>query len=296
MCIRDRYSKSGRVAHIQLNRPDRLNAISPTMPTELRQAVERAEADDDVHVIVLSGNGRAFCAGYDLRLFGEGVEFEQTRVRDGHREWDPTLDYRMMHQNTKDFMSLFHCSKPTIAKVHGFAVAGGSDIALCADLVVMADDANIGYPPARVWGIPTTMMWIPRVGMEKAKAMLFTGKLISGKEAVAMGLVLESVPAAELDARVEELAGLIGAVPRNQLLMSKLVVNSHCTPNLPNIQNMATFFDGFARNSPEGHFFKQRCEQVGFSQAVKERDSGQNIAEGVEMSSYQFNTEPKSKL
>jgi enoyl-CoA hydratase len=187
-----------------------------------------------------------------------------------------------MHRNTQDFMSLWRSHKPTIAKVRGFAVAGGSDIALCCDLIVMADDARIGYPPARVWGCPTTAMWIYRVGAEKAKRMLFTGDLITGAEAKEMGLVIDSVPENELDRRVQTLADRIKGVPRNQLMMQKLMVNQALdNMGLQSTQTLATLFDGITRHSPEGVWFKQRAEEVGFQQAVAERDSGGPIAEDV---------------
>lgn len=205
------------------------------------------------------------------------------------RGQDPTIDYRMMMANTEDFMSLWRCAKPTIAKIHGFAVAGGSDIALCCDLVIMAENAKIGYPPARIWGIPTTMQWIHRLGAEKAKRMLFTGDLVTGKQAKEMGLILDSVPANELDLTVAALAKRIAAVPRNQLHMSKMVVNSVVEQNgLRYAQQLATFFDGFARNSPEGHYFQRVASEKGFHHAIAQRDGGDNIAEGESESSYFF--------
>jgi len=273
------YQVADRVATLTLNRPERLNAINAELPRDLRSAVERADSDPDVHVIVLAGAGKGFCGGYDL------VEFAETEGEmNGNQEmpWDPTLDYRMMSQNTEDFMSLWRATKPTIAKVHGAAVAGGSDIALCCDMVVMADDARIGYPPARVWGIPTPMMWVYRLGIENAKRMLFTGDLITGREAAEMGLIQQAVPAAELDAAVAALCDRIKGVPCNQLMMSKMVVNqAYEAMGLANTQRFATFFDGVARHSPEGLWFRQLATEVGFKQAVAERDSGAPIAEGV---------------
>lgn len=272
------YETADRVATLTLNRPERLNAINAELPRELRAAVERADADPDVHVIVLQGAGKGFCGGYDL------VEYAETGGEmPGNQEmpWDPTLDYAMMSRNTDDFMSLWRAGKPTICKIHGAAAAGGSDIALCCDLIVMAEDARIGYPPARVWGIPTTMMWVYRLGMEKAKRMLFTGDLVSGVEAAEMGLVHEAVPAAELDTAVQALCDRIKGVPRNQLMMSKMVVNqAYESMGLHNTQRFANFFDGVARHSPEGLWFRQRAMDVGFRQAVAERDSGAPIAEG----------------
>ncbi|MCI0679522.1 MAG: crotonase/enoyl-CoA hydratase family protein [Actinobacteria bacterium] len=270
------YEVDGRIATITLNRPERLNAIDSSMPAALSRAVEMANEDVNVHVIVLTGAGRAFCSGYDLKEYAESAG-----PNPGVQEmpWDPTLDFRFMFANTEHFMSLWRSPKPTIAKVRGYAVAGGSDIALCCDLVVMAEDARIGYPPARVWGVPTTAMWAYRLGVERAKRMLFTGDLIDGVEAARIGLVLEAVPEPDLDARVDELADRIAAVPRNQLMMHKLMLNQALeNTGLATTQVMATFFDGIARHSPEGIWWKKRVEEVGFAQAVEERDSGEPIA------------------
>jgi enoyl-CoA hydratase len=162
-----------------------------------------------------------------------------------------------------------------ICKVHGFAVAGGSDIALCSDLVVMAEDARIGYMPARVWGCPTTAMWVYRLGPERAKRMLLTGDTVDGREAERMGLVLKAVPAAELDTEVEKLADRMASVPVNQLMMQKLMVNQALeNMGLRSTQMVATIFDGITRHSPEGMAFKRRAEAVGWKEAVRERDAG----------------------
>ncbi|MEH6474583.1 MAG: crotonase/enoyl-CoA hydratase family protein [Sneathiella sp.] len=269
------YETEGRIARVTLNRPDALNAISMDMPRAIRNAIERANDDDAIHVIILQGSGRAFCSGYDLKLYAQ-----TPGVNAGVQEmpWDPTIDYKMMMGNTQDFMSIFRSYKPVIAKVHGYAVAGGSDIALCADLVVMEEDAKIGYPPARLWGCPTTAMWVYRLGVEKAKRMLLTGDLIDGREAKEMGLVLDAVPSDQLENRVMELAKRIGSVPKNQLMMQKMMINQSLdNMGLASTQMTATIFDGITRHSPEGMGFKDRAEEVGFLQAVKERDSGENL-------------------
>ncbi|GAC1316285.1 MAG: crotonase/enoyl-CoA hydratase family protein [Acidimicrobiales bacterium] len=267
-----RYEVSGRVASITLSRPERLNAIDAFMPREIRQAVESANDDHGVHVIVMRGEGRAFCAGYDLKEFAEGGVGTQGPV------WDPIRDYRSMKRNTDDFMSLFRSLKPTICEVQGYAVAGGSDIALCCDLVLMADDARIGYMPARVWGCPTTAMWVYRLGAERAKRMLLTGDTIDGVQAAEWGLVLESHPAAELSARVDELVGRIAGVPVNQLAMQKLMVNqAYDNMGLQGTQILATIFDGITRHSPEGRWFQRLAAEEGFAAAVEWRDSGREI-------------------
>ena len=265
------YEKEGRIARIVLNRPEVMNAIDDDLPRELSQAVATADADPSVHVMVLSGNGSAFCAGYDLKYYAQ----QQGNKIIQDMPWDPITDYAFMWQNTQHFMSLWRALKPVICKVHGYAVAGGSDIALCADLTFMAHDAKIGYMPARVWGCPTTAMWVYRLGAEKAKRMMFTGDTVTGREAESMGLVLRSVPSEALDETVETMAERMASVPINQLAMQKMVVNQAIEAmGIMNTQRLATLFDGIARHSPEGLNFKQRAESVGWKQAVNERDTG----------------------
>jgi enoyl-CoA hydratase len=280
------YRTENRVATITLNRPARMNAISLGMPAEIAAAVDRANRDDAVHVIVLTGAGDGFCSGYDLVDFAEapgeqpGSQLAGESASTGH--WDPMADFYGMYEFTQHYMSLWRSYKPTIARVQGPAVAGGSDIALCCDLVLMAEDARIGYPPARVWGCPTTAMWVYRLGAERAKRMLFSGDLVDGREAERLGLVLEAVPRAELDDRVGALAARIAAVPKNQLMMQKMMINqAYDSMGLANTQRFATLFDGMTRHSPEGAWFKKRAEVAGFKQAVLERDSGEPIAPGV---------------
>ena len=271
-----KYDKQGRIARITLNRPERLNAINAAMPGEIRGAVEAANADNGVHVIILQGAGRAFCAGYDLKEFAEG---QTPLIQD--MPWDPMQDYRAMKGFTDDFFSIWRSYKPVICRVHGYAVAGGSDIALCADIVVMAEDARIGYMPARVWGCPTTAMWVYRLGAEKAKRMLLTGDTIDGRTAKAWGLVYEAVPEDLLDAEVDALAERMSAVPKNQLMMQKLMINqAYENMGLANTQMIATLFDGITRHTPEGVWFKRYAEAHGFHAAVEWRDGGKPIPEG----------------
>ena len=269
------YEVNDRVATVTLNRPERFNAISETMPEDIANAFEHASYDNSVHVVVLTGAGAGFCGGYDLKDYAEAPG-TNPGVQD--MPWDPMIDYGFMGRCTKNFMSIWRCNKPVIGRIHGDAVAGGSDIALCCDLVIMSDDARIGYPPSRVWGCPTTAMWVYRLGAEKAKRMLFTGDLVSGKEAEAMGLIHQSVPLDELDDAVSVLANRIKGVPKNQLMMMKMMVNqAYDNMGLANNQMIATLFDGIMRHSPEGMWFKERAEEVGFKRAVQERDSGDPI-------------------
>ena len=265
------FEKDGRIGRITLNRPEVMNAIDDDLPDELAAAVAEADHDRDIHVMVLSGAGKAFCAGYDLAHYAEGNGPNKV-VQD--MPWDPMQDFQFMWANTQAFMSLFRAMKPVICKVHGFAVAGGSDIALCADMTIMGNTAQIGYMPTRVWGCPTTAMWVHRLGPEKAKRMMFTGDKISGAEAAEMGLVLKSVPDDQLYAEIEALATRMASVPINQLAMQKMVINAAVEEKINQIQRLATVFDGIARHSPEGMNFKARVAQVGWKQAVQERDNG----------------------
>ena len=274
-------SSSPRIARLLLDRPDRYNAINDPMPREIRAAVEWANADDEVHVIVVEGAGKGFCGGYDL------ADFAQSHVEHPCQQekspWDPMVDYAYMKRNTEDFMSLWRSAKPTIAKVHGAAVAGGSDIALCCDLLVMASDARIGYMPTRVWGCPTTAMWTYRLGPTRAKQMMFTGDVIDGATAAQWGLANIAVPVDELEAATMKLAERIAGVPRSHLAMHKMIVNQvMLTMGLEQSQSLATVFDGITRHNPEGLWFRRHAQENGFKAAVEWRDSGRAIPEGDE--------------
>ena len=263
------YEVDGRVARITLNRPERGNGITLDMPRELADCVERANLDPAVHAIALAGAGKGFCGGYDLV---ESAERELPN-HDPSEPWDPVLDWQMMSRNLRGFMSLFHSDKPVLCKVHGFCVAGGSDMALCADLLVIAEDARIGYPPARVWGVPTSALWAARVGEQRAKRLLFTGDLIDGRTALDWGLAIEAPPAAELDERFEALLERVALTPVNQLVMMKLLLNQALyAQGLHATQALGVFFDGIARHTPEGYEFARRAAEQGWQAAVRQRD------------------------
>jgi enoyl-CoA hydratase len=284
------YEVDGRIARITLNRPKRGNGITLDLPEELRKCVEQADLDPAVHVIALSGNGKGFCGGYDLVDSAEGMgrsQFGDEQAQKGsaidpeviaqnHNPdalWDPMVDYQMMSRNVRGFMSLFHANKPVVCKVHGFCVAGGTDMALCSDLLVIAENAKIGYPPARVWGSPTTSIWAFRIGIEKAKRLLFTGDCLNGKEAVEWGLAIECAPPEQLDERFEILLGRIARMPINQLVMMKLLINQTVyAAGLQPTQILGTVFDGITRHTKEGYAFQKLAAEVGFKKAVHERD------------------------
>ena len=270
-----------RIARLLLKRPERLNAIGDATPGEIRAAVEWANADDEVHVIVVEGAGKGFCGGYDLSGYAE--QWLEHPCQQEKTPWDPMLDYACMKRNTEDFMTLWKSAKPTIAKVHGAAVAGGSDIAMCCDLLVMAEDARIGYMPTRVWGCPTTAMWTYRLGPMRAKQLMFTGDLIDGKTAADWGLATLAVPLDALEAATLKLASRIAGVPRSHLAMHKMVVNQvMLSMGLEQTQMMATVFDGITRHNPEGLWFRRHAQEHGFKSAVEWRDSGRPIPEGDE--------------
>jgi enoyl-CoA hydratase len=284
------YAVDERIARITLDRPSRGNGLTPRLIAELVACVEQADLDPAVHVILLAGNGKGFCGGYDLVDSAEALTAGgpgdadapagspldpavQARNHDPSGTWDPMVDYAMMGRNVKAFMSLFHCGKPVVCKVHGFCVAGGTDLALCSDLLVIAQDAKIGYPPARVWGSPTTSMWAHRLGPQRAKRLLFTGDCLSGAEALDWGLAIEAPPADDLDACADDLARRIARLPVNQLQMMKLLVNQQTmSQGLHATQVLGTVFDGITRHTAEGFAFQQRAAAAGFKQAVHDRD------------------------
>jgi enoyl-CoA hydratase len=262
------YEVTGRLARLTLNRPGRGNGITRGLLDELEHGVERADLDPKVHVILLAGAGKGFCGGYDLVESAESV----LPNHDPTEPWDPMLDYAMMSRNVRSFMSLQRCSKPVLCKVHGFCVAGGTDLALCADLLVIAADAKIGYPPARVWGSPTTALWTSRLGPQRAKRLLFTGDSLSGAEAAEWGLAIEAPVAEELDGRVESLCARIARLPVNQLRMMKLLVNQSSDQPLASTQVLGTLLDGVARHTEEGYAFQALAMREGFKEAVRQRD------------------------
>jgi enoyl-CoA hydratase len=285
------YEAEDGVARLTLNRPERGNGLTRGLISELEGCVERADLDPEVRVLLLSGRGKGFCGGYDLVDSAEGLGASSgpddgaappgspldpavmAANHDPRRPWDPMLDYAMMSRNVRAFMTLFHCTKPVVCQVHGFCVAGGTDLALCSDLLVIAADAKIGYPPARVWGSPTTSLWTHRLGPQRAKRLLFTGDSLSGTEALAWGLAVEAPPPAELSERTEQLVARIARMPLNQLQMMKLLTNQPLlAQGLPSTQMLGTLLDGAARHTAEGYAFQAQAARDGFRAAVRARD------------------------
>jgi enoyl-CoA hydratase len=282
------YEVTERVARITFNRPEKGNAIVADTPLELSALIERADLDPDVHVILVSGRGEGFCAGFDLSAYAEGSSSAgggggyKGTVLDGKTQaenhlpdqpWDPMTDYQMMSRFVRGFSALMHADKPTVVKIHGYCVAGGTDIALHADQVIAAADAKIGYPPTRVWGVPAAGLWAHRLGDQRAKRLLLTGDCITGAQAAEWGLAVEAPDPAELDERTERLVARIAAVPVNQLIMVKLALNSALlAQGVATSRMVSTVFDGVARHTPEGHAFVADAVAHGFRDAVRHRD------------------------
>jgi enoyl-CoA hydratase/carnithine racemase len=262
------YEAADAVATLTLNRPERRNAITPELVEDFDAALARALDDAEVRVVRLRGAGSAFCAGYDIGWGSASME-----EAEAGRPWDPAADYRTMRRFVDAYMALWRSPKPVVAQVHGYCVAGGTDFALCSDLIVCAEDCRIGYPPARVWGSPTTAMWMYRLGLERSKRLLLTGDAIDGRRAVEWGLASEAVPEAELEAVALRLARRVALLPHNQAAMMKLLVNQAFEQmGLHTTQLIGTLLDGAARHTPEGMAFTRRgLEDV--RGAVAERDA-----------------------
>jgi len=265
------------VREIVLCRGDDYNTITPELRDELGEAIDAADADSDVRVMLLRAEGPAFCAGYglDWATAAQAREGPATGAASegSGRVWDSVSDLHMMGRFVDTYMKLWYARKPSISAVQGWCIGGGTDLVLCSDLVVAAEGATFGYPPSRVWGTPTTAMWVYRVGVERAKRYLLTGDAIPARTAVEIGLILEAVPDAELQAHATALARRMARLPATQLVMLKLL----CNQTLENMgmsasRTLGTLFDGVARHTQEGLDFVSRAGEVGFRQAVRERD------------------------
>jgi enoyl-CoA hydratase len=267
------YATDGAVATVTLNRPERLNTIVPPMPYELEAAVHRAVADKDVKVIVLRGAGRSFCAGFDFA--GGFHHWDEGLTTDG--QWDPGKDFAVATAQSvgpvPKFMSMWRSPKPVIAQVHGWCVGGGSDMALCADLVIASEDARIGTPYSRVWGCYLTGMWLYRLGLTKAKELALTGRALSGREAAEIELINRAVPFRELQRTVVEEAARLGSLPASQLAAMKLIVNqAYENMGLASTQFLGPILDGLMRNTPDAHQFVETAGAEGVRAAIEGRD------------------------
>jgi enoyl-CoA hydratase len=257
------------VRHVVLSRADAYNTITPELRDELAAAIDEADADPAVRVILLRAEGPAFCAGYGLDWSTQ----YQAQVESAERVWDSVMDARLIGSFVDVYMKLWYAKKPTIAAVQGWCIAGGTDMVLCADVIVAGEGASFGYPPARVWGTPTTAMWVYRMGIERAKRYLLTGDEIPAPKAVELGLILETVPDDELLDHATALAERMARLPESQLIMLKLLCNQTVeNMGLASSRTLGTLFDGIARHTQEGLDFVTRSREAGIRQAVRERD------------------------
>jgi enoyl-CoA hydratase len=267
------YDVAGPIATITLNRPDRLNTIVPPMPDEFESAIRAATVDQNVKVIVLRGAGRSFCAGYDFA--GGFHHWDEQLTTDGR--WDPGKDFAVAaspYGPTQRFMSMWRTPKPVIAQVHGWCVGGGSDMALCADLIIAAEDAQIGTPYSRIWGCYLSGMWLYRLGLTKAKEHALTGKPLSGREAADVELINAAVPFEELERTVAAQAEQLAAIPSSQLAAMKLIVNqAYENMGLHATQTLGPILDGLMRNTPDGLAFVETSATQGVRAATEQRDA-----------------------
>jgi enoyl-CoA hydratase len=273
-CVR--YEERDAIAVITLNRPERLNTLTEAVVQGVADGIDAATASRNVRAIVLRGEGRVFTAGYDLvtgAAGGWGSPYDAPGPEPRAGAWDPVRDYQFMNRNVERFMKIWHCPKPVIGQIHGYAVGGATDLVLCCDLLFMAEDAYIGYAPSRIFGTPTTMIWIYRLGLEHAKQFLLTGEAIDAATALRIGLVSRVYPAAELAARVEEYASRFRHIPANQLALNKLLINQAFeNMGLRTTQLLGTLFDGITRHTEEAYRWVEAFAEKGFRQVISERD------------------------
>ena len=266
-----------RVFAITLTRAKEYNTITPELRDQLAAAIDAGDRDREARVILLRAEGPAFCAGYELARSTANQAAERAPDGSGspdrERVWDSVADMRMMGNYVDVYMKLWYARKPTLAAVQGWCIGGGTDMVLCADMIMAGEGARFGYPPSRVWGTPTTAMWVYRMGLERAKRYLLTGDEISAPEAARIGLILEAVPDDELQERALALARRMATVPTTQLVMLKLLCNQTAeNMGIASTRLLGTLFDGIARHTQEGLDFVERAREVGFRQAVRERD------------------------
>ena len=269
-----RYEERDGIAIISINRPHKKNTLTEAVVEGVADGVDRARRSPEVAAIVLRGEGDTFNAGYDLTDNGRwDIPYGAPPIDKRPGAWDPVKDLQFMGNNVRRFMSIWECPKPVLGEVKGWAVGGATDLVLCCDLLYMADDAHIGYAPSRIYGTPTTMMWVYRLGLEHAKQFLLTGRAIDAATALRIGLVSRVLPAAELTEFVEQEAMLFKNIPANQLALNKLLVNQAFeNMGLRTTQLLGTLFDGMTRHTEEAYRWAESFAERGFREVIRERD------------------------
>jgi enoyl-CoA hydratase len=269
------YEEKDGIAIIAINRPDKKNTLTESVVDGIANGIDMATRSKAVSAIVLRGVGDTFTAGYDLTQTGESFDraYGAPRVETREGAWDPVRDYRMMGNNVRRFMSIWECPKPVLGEVKGWAIGGATDLVLCCDLLFMASDAHIGYAPSRIYGTPTTMMWVYRLGLEHAKQFLLTGRAIDAETAYRIGLVSQVVEPAELASVIETEAKRFINIPANQLALNKLLINQTFeNMGLRTSQMLGTFFDGMTRHTEEAYQWVESFQEKGFREVIRERD------------------------
>ncbi len=269
------YEEVDGIAIIAINRPEKKNTLTESVIAGVADGIDRATRSKEVSAIVLRGVGDTFTAGYDLTQKTESFDnpygAPDIEVREG--AWDPVRDYRFMGNNVRRFMSIWECPKPVLGEIKGWAIGGATDLVLCCDLLYMASDAHIGYAPSRIYGTPTTMMWVYRLGLEHAKQFLLTGRAIDAQTAHRIGLVSQVVDPSELAETIEAEAKRFVHIPANQLALNKLLINQAFeNMGLRTTQMLGTFFDGMTRHTEEAYQWAESFKEKGFRQVIRERD------------------------
>jgi enoyl-CoA hydratase len=273
------YEEQDSVAIVTINRPDKLNTLNEDVIEGIAQAIDRASVSAEARSVVLRGAGSAFTAGYDLNFSERDPGFrshnyDAPRVEHRAGAWDPVRDYQMMSHNVRRFMKIWECPKPVIGELHGWAIGGGTDLVLCCDLIFMADSAHIGYPPSRVFGTPTTMLWVYRVGLEHAKQFLLSGDAIDAETALRIGLVSKVFPDEDLSEETMRYAARFQHIPANQLALNKLLINQAFeNMGLRTTQILGTFFDGVTRHTEEAYRWVEDFTKLGFRETIRRRDA-----------------------
>ncbi len=272
------YEEKGSVAIVTLNRPEKMNTLTESMVQGVADAIDRATASRPVRSVVLRGAGRMLTGGYDLNpsdgddRWGSPYDASGPKPRDG--AWDPVRDLQFMGNNVRRFMKIWECPKPVLGQIHGWAVGGATDLILCCDLLYMAEDAYIGYAPSRIYGTPTTMLWVYRLGLEHAKQFLLSGDAIDAATAHRIGLVSYVCPPDEIGDRIEAHARRLEHIPANQLALNKLLINQTFeNMGLRTTQLLGTLFDGVTRHTEEAYQWVESFREKGFRQVISERDA-----------------------
>jgi len=279
------YEERDGLAIITLNRPEKKNALTDAVIQGIADGIDSATASVDVVAVVIRGSGDTLTAGYDLTAGtvvgtsggdepGWSTPYGATGPEPREGAWDPVRDYQFMGNNVRRFMKVWECPKPVVGEIRGWAVGGATDLILCADLLFMASDAHIGYAPSRIFGTPTTMLWVYRLGLEHAKQFLLTGRAIDAETAYRIGLVSSVHDPEDLTAAVEAEARRFRHIPANQLALNKLLINqAYENMGLRTSQMLGTFFDGVTRHTEEAYRWAESFADKGFREAIRERDA-----------------------